>query len=163
MKNLNQVGLITALCKELTKQGFKDATPRVINACITAANGIIEELSRPDRPAVPGQGLTAWLTSDETGSSSEFMAHVLCGARRADNNHPHDPSDFGRCLGFLAAVPEARTKITEMKKHGAVWSGLVDHWGELESLYHDEKKRGKLAPKCYAMMREIIREAGASK
>lgn len=108
-------------------------------------------------------GLQAWLSSDDVGSSSRFMAHVLASAiiprdLVESKPHPLDPSDLGRCLRFLSAVPGTRAKLAMMAKCSPVWKGLVEIWSDLEATYNAEKASGN-AKKTYAMMRKVI-EAG---
>lgn len=158
--NVSQIELINAISRELHRQhrGVK-GTPRLMNSIIEAANLIVDAFDRDDTPAVAGSGVTQWLQSDATGLSSLFMCYVLTGKGRGrQNNHPHDPSDLNRCIGLLDAAPELRSQIIKMKEHGPVWSALIDHWDELESLLREELPTGQ-APKCYERMRAIIDSA----
>jgi hypothetical protein len=102
-------------------------------------------------------GLDAWLSSDQTGVSSIFMAGVLSGSFSRKFGHPHDPSDFGRCLGLLDACPELRGNIRRMAEHGAEWSALVGAWHELEKMYREELPSGR-APRTYDRMRELLKQ-----
>ena len=136
-------------------------------AIIRAADEIMEELRRPDTQATGGCGLKVWLASDSTGLSSRYMARILAtcaglgSVPEEDDLHfrgihyPHDPSDFGRCVGLLDAVPELRPHLPELTEgHGGAWARLVAVWDELEALYREELPTGK-APRLYARMREM--------
>lgn len=106
--------------------------------------------------------LADWLANGERGISSEKMAEVFSGlpARTLTasgglfSNYPHDPSDFERCYKFLEACPEFKPRLSEMKAIHPVWANMVDHWGEMESLYLEERASGK-APKLYALMTQL--------
>jgi hypothetical protein len=166
MKRVSQIELVAAIAKALEKQGFPEAKPRYMNAIVDAANRIVEEYGRDDVTATANMGLRAWLRSDDTGLSSQYMAHVLAplaGAGTAPdpsdrfwrNPSPLDPDDFGRCYRLLKAVPGLRAHLPALATgHGAEWTGLVAVWDELERLYEEELPRGK-APKLYARMQAI--------
>lgn len=155
---ISQVDLVSAILRELDRQhpGLKAPT-RLLNSVIAAAKDIVAEAAEVRPKVADGMGLGAWLNSDETGLSSKFMAHVLAGGPFSHNNYPHDPSDFGRCLGLLRAVPELRDKLPQMRDRGQHWEVLVDNWAELEQLYYEEFPSGR-APKCYARMRELLKD-----
>jgi hypothetical protein len=103
-------------------------------------------------------GLLAWLASDRVGSSSKYMAHVMSGGTLgAKYAHPHDPADFGRCLGLLEAVPEFRSKLAMMALESGEWDRLVQEWDAIESLYRKELPCGR-APKCFEKMRSVLGE-----
>lgn len=158
--NIAQIDLVSGILKTLDRLGVKDGEPRIVNACIRAADEILKVVNVAAVNATPNMGLENWLASDDTGMSSQFMARELCGARvRLEHDakpYPLDPSDFGRCVRFLAAVPFARAKIGELTKHGPVWAAYVAQWAEMEALYAEELPSGK-APRLYAMMDEIQR------
>lgn len=64
-------------------------------------------------------GIIAWLESDDTGSSSLYMASVLSGKPGSYSNHyPRDPADFGRCMRLIKAVPSLKADIGKMADHG---------------------------------------------
>ena len=104
------------------------------------------------------ESVLKWMASDDTGVSSKAIVMVMnriTPTRRWSLDHPHDPSDLGRCIRLLALIPEYRIRLDEMKIVSDTWSDLVTHWHELEELYYEELPSGR-APKCYARMREII-------
>lgn len=51
----NQIELVTAILKELERQGLT-LNCRQMNAAITAADAIISEIESPHRAATPGMG-----------------------------------------------------------------------------------------------------------
>lgn len=158
---ISQIQLINAMCQAISEQGNPTLLPRQINAVIRAADDILAELRAPERVAMPGAGLQAWLTSDRTGLSSLWMAKTLAGywgdpsVRYA---YPHDPSDFNRCLGLLDACPELRERLPEMADTGPEWAALVANWDELEALFLEEAPTG-LCPRLYARMKEVMGES----
>lgn len=102
-----------------------------------------------------------WLFNGKTGMSSEcLMATMLNGGGVLGRDykarfHPHDPSDFKRCVGLLNAVPTFRVTLNLMKDVSKEWSVLVDHWDELEVLLAEEIHQ-QSAPKTYARMKELF-------
>lgn len=130
---INQINLISAIAKELSKQKAK-ATMLHMNAIIKAANDIIRELERVPVMASEGMGLQAWLRCDDTGMSSRYMASVLDGSFHHCYAHPLDLDDFGRCSRLLKAVPEFRNRLTKMSLKSPQWSRLVERWTEIETL-----------------------------
>lgn len=100
-----------------------------------------------------------WLREGEVGVSSKTMAHVLYGVPEdmslSQYDGPSDPSDFRRCVEFLKAVPEARTRIKELEVIPG-WEKIAKNFDELESLYNQEIQNasGK-APRLYERMQEL--------
>lgn len=100
-----------------------------------------------------------WLREGEVGVSSKTMAHVLYGVPEdmslSQYDGPSDPSDFRRCVEFLKAVPEARTRIKELEVIPG-WEKIAKNFDELESLYNQEIQNasGK-APLLYKRMQEL--------
>jgi len=154
--SVSQTELVITIIEFLENKGITDLLPRELNVVIDCATTIVNELRKPDKPVIHDMGLTEWLASDRTGLSSLFMAGVLGGFSRP-YAYPRDPSDFGRCLGLLDAVPEFRARIGEMKGQGPEWSALIGAWDELESLFLEEKPLG-LAPRCYYRMKELLKD-----
>ena len=130
---LNQIDLISAIAKEIDRQGVKTICARQMNAVIHAANEIIRAMSIAPVMAAPAMGLVAWMASDDTGSSSKYMAAVMSGVP-GNYAHPHDTGDFGRCSRLLDAVPEFRDKMEMMRDKSPQWAALLDAWSDIESL-----------------------------
>lgn len=145
--SLSQIDLIAGIGKLVEKLSGKKlaGTARHFNTIIAAADLIVADFARGHTPATSGMGLAEWLKSDDTGLSSRFMASVLAGAPQDrhfdDCDHPWDSDDFGRCVRFLEAVPEARENLSRLKAYSPVWSGLVDRWAELENDYRSKRHR----------------------
>ncbi len=57
-----------------------------------------------------------WIVSSDTGLSSRHIWAVMMGVPIERKSHPSDPSDLGRCLRLLAAVPQWRPRIGEMSQ-----------------------------------------------
>jgi hypothetical protein len=117
-------------------------------------------------PTSATQALKDWLESGTTGLSSLAMARRLAPLAGIDvfiprergfwnDSHPSDPSDLGRCLGLLGAVPSLAAFLPGMAGVSPQWAALVASWGELEALYREELPAGP-APRCYRRMREIL-------
>lgn len=164
MLTLNQIELVKAICDEIIRQHpGAQVSPRQLNECIRAANIIVETCRIDDVLAKQGMGLAAWLASDDTGISSLTMAAVMYqdGKLRSDPKqwcHPWDVSDFGRCHRFLEAVPGSRDLLPKMRDISPVWAALVDHWDQITTLYLEEKAVSSKAPKCYALINQLVEE-----
>lgn len=108
------------------------------------------------------ENVNNWLKYGDRGTSSEAIVTVLTGvnivniAPKGRLRAPCDPSDFGRCLGLLHAVPEFRDRLAEMMPRSPKWATIVYHWVELEELYNEcifEKL--SRCPKLYDRMKEL--------
>lgn len=97
-----------------------------------------------------------WLMGDDTGASSKALASKLMGADRKHFDHPHDPSDFGRCHRLMQAVPEFRSRLHEMSTCGPYWKALVARWDEIEAWYVEETAEGPHADQTYKLMKSIL-------
>lgn len=154
---LHQMGLVTAIMNEIAEQ-HPDFCPlsRQYNSIIDAADRIVREFLKSEIMSVAGSGIESWRRTDHVGISSDFMAAKLGNAGIRRYGHPHDPSDFGRCLTLLEAAPELREKLPEMAQESSEWAALVANWDELEALWNQELPSGK-APKMYKRMQELRR------
>ena len=160
-----QMSLVNAIISHLsTEQSVGRLLQRDMQAVIDGANLIVEELAKPERSAPAACGLDDWLASDQTGLSSLRMARLLSDGPLPSSLYcakpawPHDPADFGRCLGLLEACPELRERVPRMAADGPQWAVLVEHWDELTARYHAEFPTGS-APRLLARMDELFREA----
>lgn len=135
---INQINLVTDIFKAIEKQGIKEIPTRVFNKIISCADEIIVEASREDIIAADGAGLNAWLKSDDTGKSSEFLALTLSGRSR-EFAVPYDVADFGRCVRMLRVCPGLKDKLDIMKEHGPIWKRLVESWDLLEEYYYKNR------------------------
>lgn len=101
-----------------------------------------------------------WLFEGHTGISSKAMARALLGKNQNPDwpdCHPHDPDDLQRCVGFMKAVPEARTHMDAFAAINPVWAALVAQWGTLEAMLEEEAPTGR-APRTYERMKALIKE-----
>jgi len=163
---ISQPRLIGAVLKELGRQGVGDINHRQLNAIIRGIDDMIAELESPTRIAKTGEGLEAWLASDDTGASSKYMAKTIFG--RYDTGRgvavPHDPDDFGRCVRMLVATGADRSRVEMMKepKHGPIWNEIAERWDELKAMYDEDFPTGK-STKLYASLTEIHKRHGERK
>jgi hypothetical protein len=163
--HFSQPGVIAAVLIYMGNCGIQEMpNTRQMNVLISGINDFLDELNRPDVPAAPGMGLSAWCHSDDWGMSSGHMAFVLAphAGMQAINrshwhecSHPMDPADFGRCYRLLRAVPELRPHLPKMAGASKEWAALVGAWDELEGLYEKELPTGE-CPKLYARMQELL-------
>ena len=121
------------------------------------------------------QRVILWFMMGEVGISSKTIVYALSGIKResyvmrgevilhydrAAFDVPWDPSDFRRCHLLLELFPEWRPRLREVAEKFPAWRPFVNAWGELEALYEEESRREDgNAPKLYARMKELIREA----
>jgi hypothetical protein len=107
--------------------------------------------------------LCVWLTGNDTGLSSRFMARTIMGGaqERDEPDHPWDPADFGRCHRLLEAVPELRKYLSLLRDKSAVWDRLIEHWDEMTALYLVEAPKGT-APMLYELMQSLTRPSPTS-
>lgn len=111
---------------------------------------------RIPRPTVLGDW-QGWLTSGDTGTSSETIWHVMTLQAVTRVGLPCDPSDFGRCHRLLEVMPEWRARLPEVASVIPAWTPLVDAWDELTALYLEELPSGS-CPKLWARMRTLTAE-----
>ena len=82
-----------------------------------------------------------WIRNGERGISSEVIFETLSGnlllCEDWDYNTPQDASDFNRCYELLQLIPEWRVRLNEVAEKHRHWKLMVEHWGELESLFRD--------------------------
>lgn len=85
-----------------------------------------------------------WLTSGDTGISSNVIFAVLSGpsslmdAALLDtdiDNWPHDNSDLGRCIRLLERFPEWKSRLGEVVARFPGWGPMVAAWDHLETMY----------------------------
>ena len=94
-----------------------------------------------------------WLLLGKTGLSSRAIVTVWLGSEDLID-HPHDPSDFLRCVKMLAYLDFIDIKI--MRGKSPEWTRFVDRWGELNALLDAEYGSG-VGTQTYALMKEIIK------
>ena len=75
----------------------------------------------------------------------------MMGVKPASPAHPLDPSDLGRCLRLLDAVPEWKPGIRVMARESPEWDALTARWADLEALFLAEG--GSLNPPYGTVMR----------
>lgn len=102
----------------------------------------------------------AWVVSDDTGLSSKQLWAVMMGVPPGRSYYPCDPSDLGRCLRLLDAVPDWRPRIREMAAQSPEWDALTTRWSELEASFLAEggslnPPRGTVMQRTYDLMKGI--------
>lgn len=137
------------------------ATVRQYNAIYQAARMVSSALAIPDTRSIPGEGLEAWLMTDDVGNSSRFMASVLSDSQIliAEQAHPKDPGDFMRCRKLLEAAPELAECLPIMADVSLVWESLIANWDELCSLMDEEAPNWRSGegscPKTFARLKKL--------
>lgn len=109
------------------------------------------------------ESVEEWVRGDDTGISSITIYRLMNGLDRRQSSfadHPHDPSDFGRCYRLLKLAPAWRVRIGEMAAYGREWAALVGAWDELEALYEKALADGSgKATALYDRMQKLEKEA----
>lgn len=102
---------------------------------ITNKEGSMKLRAEVDK-ANEGKGVEeAWICGCDTGTSSKTIFAVMRGTTPDHADIPYDPDDFGRCYRLLKLVPAWRPRLGEVAAKYPKWSGLVEHWDELTSLF----------------------------
>jgi hypothetical protein len=105
-----------------------------------------------------------WFANGETGISSKTMAMAAIDLSYHRASHPHDPSDFNRCLLLIDYVPEIRLAMHKIAALSDVWARLVDRWEDIEETFILEAgwnwSKTHSAPATYDLMQEIIKGPG---
>ncbi len=162
---LDQMSLIVAINKEICRQvPGMHVEPRLFNAVIAAANSLVAEFAKPIVKATPDMGLEAWLASDDTGSSSLYMAWILSGGQfgywqgreQPKPAYPHDPDDLGRCIRLIRAAPELAEHVHLMDEHGKQWEAIAENWDRWVAMYDDDEN--DLGSQLYDEMKAAYNE-----
>lgn len=106
------------------------------------------------------QAALAWITGDDTGTSSQTIWAVMMDAPAPKwASVPLDPSDFGRCHRLLQLIPSWRARLSEVAARHPKWGPMVARWDEVAAIYEQElaENTGK-APRTYALMKTIWRD-----
>lgn len=118
-----------------------------------------ESESQPEtKPTSPW----AWLDGLDTGVSSctIFSAIMNYHSPYRSYDHPHDPDDFGRCYRLLQLFPDWKSKLGLVTKRFPYWAPFVREWDTMTALFEEESKNAdRMAPKLYALMQELRKEA----
>ena len=85
-----------------------------------------------------------WLLCGDSGVSSNTLCSCLYGIPLKEKhfNHPHDPSDFGRCKRFLDLLSpkDKETVFREAAKLSREWKALIENWDCLEKMYNEHDR-----------------------
>ena len=103
--------------------------------------------------------LGAWLEGVNSGQSSEALAWATVRGRVVSKAYPRDPSDLGRCMYMLEALPELKPRIVVMVDAGPEWAALIANWGTLTALLREENAAGDGTPETYTRMKELFEAA----
>ncbi|WP_347990073.1 hypothetical protein [Methylomonas sp. AM2-LC] len=103
--------------------------------------------------------IITWLKIGERGLSSDAMCKAFFGIpSRAGVNHPHDPDDFKRCMGFLNSVPSSdKWRMNQLPDLSKEWKFLSNSWLEIEKCLLEELVDFKDSTgKTYNLMNKIL-------
>ena len=82
-----------------------------------------------------------WWEHGERGASSECIWKHMLDLKISTPYTPSDADDFKRCHKLLLVVPEWREQLAKMKAVSQEWSGLVDQWDQLDSLFLNQQHK----------------------
>lgn len=89
---------------------------------------------------------------DEASARREALPKAY--AAPSDYPHPRDVASLHRCLGFLAAVPDAARTLPELAERSPEWGRLVAAWPMLDALALTETDEQR-APMTAAALRSL--------
>lgn len=117
-------------------------------------------ISAKGRPLGDADAEGEWLRSGDTGVSSKAIFTAMTGRAgillKADDNWPHDPSDFGRCFRLLERFPDWRKDMAKVSAAFPAWTPIINVWPELEDIYREEIQNPKgMAPRLYARLQTL--------
>lgn len=82
--------------------------------------------------------LNNWLRSDDTGASSMTIAKVAVNTypeleacefpKNYTWSHPHDASDFARCVRLVEAAPFLQTVLWRLRAISSSWKVVIANW-----------------------------------
>ena len=135
--NVDQIALMTAITKELTRQrSTSDVDTALYNKIIEASRLIADECQRERTYATPEMTPQQWLESDDVGMSSRYMITVLAnlGFPMPDGDIPLDADDLGRCIRMVEAC-NLKSEIPRLFEMGDSWKRIAENWDKLNDLY----------------------------
>jgi len=105
----------------------------------------------------PDYRVIEWLCTGDIGTSSKTLCGCLYGIppRYKFDSHPHDPSDFSRCKGFIDLLnPEDKKAVFSAAiTISPQWKALIERWDCLERMYNEKDRN------MYKQMQKIIKGA----
>lgn len=128
-------------------------------------------MTTPESKCALALKILEWMATHRTGLSSEAMAYCALGLQRKGmwngTEHPHDPSDFNRCLLLLDQVPEVRDHFPSIADLSPQWSALIAHWDELTKQFVHEVgwawSKHEAAPVTYMRMQQVLNKSKRQK
>ena len=133
--HIDQIDLIGAITKHLSKRGAKKVVPRQFNTVIAAANMIVAAYEKDFIPVTKGMTINEWMGTDECGASSQYVAYVSSGMGTGEYFFPRDADDFSRVHKLVTMVQGMENGISRMSGTGPEWSRLAEAWPELTALF----------------------------
>ncbi len=82
-----------------------------------------------------------WITSRDTGMSSQTLWAAIMGIEMHGPSIPHDQDDFGRCYRLLCYC-DPETKEHALKTVGElheIWKPFIKEWKTMTELYEANK------------------------
>lgn len=152
--------------KQEYRRAFERADARLLGATRRLAGirkalrqGVAGEDGRPMPDPEKLHAAVMWFAGGDTGLSSVALLNAALGVPGKDD-YPHDPSDLGRCLRLMRALPWTGRGLPVLASRSEAWSALAGCWKVLTALMADEVgidwDKGTIAPKTYRAMREIL-------
>jgi len=99
-----------------------------------------------------------WMTSQDTGVSSETMVAIALGAEKGRFDAPHDPSDFGRCYRLVQKVPAIYGAFDRIGELVPAFAGILREWEELCRIYERDLPTG-ISNELYERIKQLRKEA----
>lgn len=131
---LDSTALMQAIVAEIAKQNPEaQIDVSLINKILFASNDIAEDAGRTRVYADKPMTVAEWFKSDDTGSSSKYMATVIAdlGFPPLHGPTPADSDDLGRCIRMIECCG-LEDKIQKMKEASPAWSQIIENWSQLK-------------------------------
>jgi hypothetical protein len=102
-----------------------------------------------------------WLSSSDTGVSSETLMYALHNVKKPYPDIPHDPSDFGRIYRMFTKFPELENRLDEvlgfdwgheiMKKR---MNEFIVQYMDIKTMYESELGQ-EYMPRTYELLKRL--------
>ncbi len=156
---VSQMSLVSAIANAVEPFHPPDDIA-TFNACIAAANLLLEAAFRPR--AIPEGRCSPdqWWLSDDTGLSSRYLCWLLfpyVSSSRPPVVHPGDSADFGRCVRMVEATGSL-DRISTLQCDSPAWAVLLRDWSHWVSLY--KANTDEFSVKYLSEINEALKRGG---
>lgn len=106
----------------------------------------------------PENKIIDFLCTEHAGMSAQAICKQYSnGGHLTELSHPHDPSDFNRCLICLEMTD---IDISIMIGTSEIWNRFIENWNRIKNCFTDEAgvnwSKGRSAPNTYKLMKKVM-------